>query len=121
VRERLRKHVGVILMVVALLVGGQYYWALHQQEEKVQCLTDYNTAFAKQSTLRGQFNTDSDNAKTTLLHSIGIALSAPSTTDPKIQAQRAKDFLQLFATYDAEVKKVDAERTANPLPPLPNC
>lgn len=115
------KHCGVVLIVVALLTGGQYYYALHQQSEKASCLTSYNVAFAKQSTIRSQISTDSDNAKTSLLQAVGQALAEPPTKDTKIAAQRSKDFLQLFVTYDNEVKKVQAERDANPLPALPNC
>ena len=121
IRNRAREHAGVLVMIVAVIFGTTYFIQVHHESERATCQAEYNKAFAQQSLIRSQISTDSDNAKTTLLEGVGTALSLPPTTDPTVESQRAKDFLQLFTTYNQEVQKVDAERAANPLPPLPNC
>jgi hypothetical protein len=118
---RLRNHLGGLLVVLAVILGSTYAVQVHNEREQAECQSEYNQAFSQQSAIRSQISTDSDNAKTALLQGVGTALALPPTTDPATQSQRAKDFLQLFTTYNQEVQRVADERQANPLPPLPNC
>lgn len=117
----INERAGVIMVLLAFVVGGTYVVQVHRISTREQCFASYNQAFASQAATQARISQASDAAQTALLGGIGQAIVKKPTTDPKEQAKRTAAFLKLFTDFRIEADRVAAERAAVPLPNLPNC
>jgi hypothetical protein len=118
------------LISSALYVDQVHVEHQHQHAEAVraaadaaraECRANYNHAFATQLTERSRIGTQLSDAQTQILSDVGHALAAKPTADPKVQKQRATDFLKLFSDFDKTTEMIQKNRTATPLPEIPDC
>ena len=107
---------------LAILMSGLYYINVHQQDQRAQCFSDYNTAFAQTSDTLRSFSNQRQDAVDMVILGIGdIILNPPDPKDKKAVAAAEKKYVGLFTTYataNADYKKA---REENPLPKLPSC
>lgn len=134
----INKNAGVVLIAMAIASSALYVDQVHVEHRhqhaeavraaadaaRAECQANYNHAFATQLTERSKIGTQLSDAQTMILSDIGHALAISAskpTTDPKVAKQRATDFLKLFSDFDKTTGKIQENRAATPLPPIPDC
>lgn len=119
--ERLNKWAGPFMIVLALALGASYAVNLNQNQKQIECQSRYNVAFAQQLIIRARLTQQADEAQTLLISEVGKLTLSPPTKEIKELERRALRYQQLFRDFDVSLAKVEAERAANPLPPIPDC
>lgn len=111
---------GSWLMVLALVLGGAYFYQVKSDLDRASCQSRYNTASDQSANIRADLASRDRQATQSLLTGFSELVLNP-TTDPELITQRQMDTLELFRSYNRAVRENDAAREANQPPPLPNC
>lgn len=118
----------MVLVAMAITSSALYVDQVHLEHQRAaadvkrsECQANYNHAFATQLTERSRIGTQLSDAQTTILSDIGHAIAVKPSTDPKIQKQRATDFLNLFKDFDKTTAEIQLNRSQTPLPQIPDC
>lgn len=119
--EKLNRHAGAFMILLALGLGATYAVNLHQEQNRTDCQAEYNLAFATQIKVRSSLSAASDKAQTDLIAGVGSLVAAPPTKDAKELARRGMQYRNLFLDFNKVVDQVEKDRAATPLPEFPNC
>ncbi len=121
-RNRLReiwdRKVGVLLVLLAVIAGGLYYYDVREQEERSRCQAGLNIAFAENIVKRSAISVASDQADKALLLGVARLLAEPEAISSKEKREQSARFLALFTDYRQAAVDVDALRKQNPYPEL---
>lgn len=118
--DKLRNNIGVIFVVLAIILGATYFYQLHTESNQADCQASYNTAFAENLTLRSQLSGQRQDAEDALLTTVSALVLHPATNAAD-KLKENQDFTQAFQTYTDATAAYDAQKDANPLPPIPSC
>lgn len=118
--QRLNRYGGPILIAIAVLLGGLYFWQVRTESNQTACQASYNTAFAQNLTVRSQLSNARQDAEDALLSSVTLLVLHPATT-PAEKAAANTAFVTAFQNYQAADAAYTAQKDANPLPPIPSC
>lgn len=118
--DTLRKYAGVIVMIVALVLGGLYYYQVRHEEDRASCQSRFNTAFAANLTIRSTLSGQRQDAEDNLLTTVSSLVLHPAKTAAE-KTKASQDYVAAFETYQSATDAYNAAKAANPLPSLPNC
>lgn len=117
---KLRSHIGVLIVLLALVMGGSYFYQVHQEEARAACQTRFNSAFTANLTIRSQLSSERQDAEDSLLVTISSLVLHPGTTAADKQVA-ARDYVAAFQTYQMANEAYVSSKDAHPLPTLPSC
>lgn len=117
---KLRKHVGALSMILALLVGGTYFYQVHQESDRAACQAQFNQAFSANLSIRSQLSGQRQDAEDALLTTVSVNVLHPATTAAG-KLKQSQEFTQAFQTYEDATSAYNAQKAANPLPSIPSC
>lgn len=120
-RDFVTRHLGPILVAVAVLAGGSYWYQVNEMHKTSECQAQYNQAFAQQLTIRSNLFQAADDTRSDLLGGVAKLILAPPSQNAKVREARSLEFRHLFEHYVAETKRVEEARNGTPLPPIPDC
>lgn len=118
----LRKHVGAITIVGALLAGSTYAYQVQQEGHRADCQATLNQEFEQALTARSAASTARQTAQDNLLNAVSALVLHPANPkDPKSIAAAQKAYTDAFQAYtDAVAQNAQAQHD-NPYPTFKPC
>lgn len=119
--EWARARAGLAWFLVGITLIANYMITVHREQSRSACQATYNAAFSQQLLARSALSDRAGAAINTLVLRVGsfIASPPPRTSAGRVAQQQA--YRQAFVDYAAESAAIKAERSAHPLPALPDC
>lgn len=117
---KLHKYMGVFVMIGALLIGGTYFYQVHEESDRAACQAEFNQAFAANLTIRSQLSGQRQDAEDALLTTVSALVLHPAVSAAD-KLKESQDFTQAFQTYQDATSAYNAQKANNPLPALPSC
>jgi hypothetical protein len=114
--------IGPVVLLLALLMGVQYMVQVNRERDYTTCQTSFNSAFAKQLSIRSELASQAQANVDQIILSIGkLVLPDNVTPTPAEQRERAAEYRKLFRDFATESAEISKRRAATPLPKLPDC
>ncbi len=114
--------IGPVVLLLALLMGVQYMVQVNRERDYTSCQTAFNSAFARQLSIRSELASQAQANVDQIILSIGkLVLPEDATPTPAEQRTRAAEYRKLFQDFATESAVISKRRAETPLPKLPEC
>ncbi len=114
--------IGPVVLLLAVLMGVQYMVQVNRERDYTACQTAFNSAFARQLSIRSELATQAQANVDQIILSIGnLVLPEDAKPTPAEQRARAAEYRKLFQDFATESAVISKRRAATPLPKLPEC
>lgn len=118
----LRKHLGAITIVVAVLAGGTYAYQVQQEGQRADCQAALNQEFEQALTARSAASTARQSAQDNLLNAVSALVLHPANPkDPNAIAAARKAYTDAFQAYTDAVAQTAQTQHDNPYPTFKTC
>lgn len=122
--EWFEKHARALFFILGIAIALTNVVVIVQVQARAECQVQYNASVPKVLEIRARLSSASDANQNALI--LGVA-KLTATPDPKRkptateQKKAAAQYRRLFTQFTAEATRIEAERAANPVPPIPDC
>lgn len=114
--------IGPVVLLLALLMGVQYMVQVNRERDYTSCQTSFNSAFARQLSIRSELASQAQANVDQIILSIGkLVLPEDATPTPAELRASAAAYRKLFQDFATESAVISKRRAETPLPKIPDC